>query len=41
MTRAFAEVLESSRKHTVDMRTGAYCVAVARVAEATRARGWA
>jgi glutamate dehydrogenase (NAD(P)+) len=41
MTRAFGEVLASSRKHNVDMRTGAYCVAVARVAEATRARGWA
>ncbi len=41
MTRAFAEVLGSSRAHRVDMRTGAYCVAVARVAEATRARGWA
>jgi glutamate dehydrogenase (NAD(P)+) len=41
MTRAFAEVLQSSRKHNVDMRTGAYCVAVSRVAEATRARGWA
>jgi glutamate dehydrogenase (NAD(P)+) len=41
MTRAFAEVLASSRAHRVDMRTGAYCVAVARVAEATRARGWA
>jgi len=41
MTRAFGEVLEASRKHDVDMRTGAYCVAVARVAEATRARGWA
>jgi glutamate dehydrogenase/leucine dehydrogenase len=41
MTRAFGEVLESSRRHDVDMRTGAYCVAVARVAEATRARGWA
>jgi glutamate dehydrogenase (NAD(P)+) len=41
MTRAFDEVLASSRKHKVDMRTGAYCVAVARVAEATRARGWA
>jgi glutamate dehydrogenase (NAD(P)+) len=41
MTRAFAEVLASSRTHQVDMRTGAYCVAVARVAEATRARGWA
>ncbi|HEY7286015.1 MAG TPA: Glu/Leu/Phe/Val dehydrogenase [Vicinamibacterales bacterium] len=41
MTRAFAEVLASSQAHRVDMRTGAYCVAVARVAEATRARGWA
>jgi glutamate dehydrogenase (NAD(P)+) len=41
MTRAFGEVLASSRQHHVDMRTGAYCVAVARVAEATRARGWA
>jgi glutamate dehydrogenase/leucine dehydrogenase len=41
MTRAFAEVLASSRKHNVDMRTGAYCVAVARAAEAVRARGWA
>jgi glutamate dehydrogenase (NAD(P)+) len=41
MTRAFGEVLASSRAHNVDMRTGAYCVAVSRVAEATRARGWA
>ncbi len=41
MTRAFDEVLESTRLHRVDMRTGAYCVAVARVADATRARGWA
>jgi glutamate dehydrogenase (NAD(P)+) len=41
MTRAFGEVLAASRMHDVDMRTGAYCVAVARVAEATRARGWA
>ncbi|HEX7140812.1 MAG TPA: Glu/Leu/Phe/Val dehydrogenase [Vicinamibacterales bacterium] len=41
MTRAFAEVLASSRAYGVDMRTGAYCLAVARVAEATRARGWA
>ena len=41
MTRAFAEVLAASRQHDVDMRTGAYCVAVARVADATRARGWA
>jgi glutamate dehydrogenase (NAD(P)+) len=41
MTRAFGEVLAESRRHNVDMRTGAYCVAVSRVAEATRARGWA
>lgn len=41
MTRAFREVLDASRAHRVDMRTGAYCVAVSRVAEATRARGWA
>jgi len=41
MTRAFREAFDASRKHDVDMRTGAYCVAVARVAEATRARGWA
>jgi hypothetical protein len=30
-----------SRRHRVDMSTGAYCVAVARVAEATRAQGCA
>ena len=41
MTRAFNESLEASRRHRVDMRTGAYCVAVGRVAEAVRARGWA
>jgi glutamate dehydrogenase (NAD(P)+) len=41
MTKAFAETIEAARKHDVDMRMGAYCVAVARVAEATRARGWA
>jgi glutamate dehydrogenase (NAD(P)+) len=41
MMRAFGDVLAASRKHDADMRTGAYCVAVARVAEATRARGWA
>jgi len=41
MTRAFGEVLAAARQHNVDMRTGAYCVAVSRVAEATRARGWA
>jgi glutamate dehydrogenase (NAD(P)+) len=41
MTRAFNESLAASRRHRVDMRTGAYCVAVGRVAEAVRARGWA
>jgi len=41
MTRAFGEVIAAARQHNVDMRTGAYCVAIARVAEATRARGWA
>jgi glutamate dehydrogenase (NAD(P)+) len=39
MKRAFHEVLETSRKHHVDMRVGAYILAVARVAEATRLRG--
>ncbi|HXH07326.1 MAG TPA: Glu/Leu/Phe/Val dehydrogenase [Vicinamibacterales bacterium] len=41
MTRAFRETLAAARRHGVDMRMGAYCVAVARVAEAVRARGWA
>jgi len=39
MKRAFHEVLETTRKHRVDMRVGAYVLAVARVAEATRVRG--
>jgi glutamate dehydrogenase (NAD(P)+) len=41
MTRAFEESLAESRRHNVDVRMGAYCVAVKRVAEAVRARGWA
>jgi glutamate dehydrogenase (NAD(P)+) len=41
MTRAFAESLAEARRHRVDPRMGAYCVAVTRVAEAVRARGWA
>jgi glutamate dehydrogenase (NAD(P)+) len=41
MTRAFNETLAASQRHRVDMRKGAYCVAVGRVAEAVRARGWA
>ncbi|MGH7738025.1 MAG: Glu/Leu/Phe/Val family dehydrogenase [Candidatus Tyrphobacter sp.] len=39
MTRAFRETHERSTRHNVDMRTGAYAVAVERVAEATRLRG--
>lgn len=36
---AFQEVHETAQKHGVDMRTGAYILAVGRVAEATRVRG--
>jgi glutamate dehydrogenase (NAD(P)+) len=39
MKRAFAEVHATSTHHKVDMRTGAYILAVGRVAEATRVRG--
>jgi glutamate dehydrogenase (NAD(P)+) len=39
MTRAFREAHEQAERHGVDMRTGAYAVAVERVAEATRLRG--
>jgi len=37
---AFAETYEMSRRHRVNMRTGAYMVSVARVAEAVKVRGW-
>lgn len=40
MTVAFAATYEMSQKHQVNMRTGAYMVSVARVAEAIKARGW-
>ena len=40
MTRAFAGVWEMSRRHEVDLRQAAYLIAVNRVAEACRARGW-
>jgi len=36
---AFQEVHESARKHRTHMRTGAYCLAVGRVADATLVRG--
>ncbi len=39
MTRAFRETYEQAKKNNVDMRRGAYMVAVNRVAEATKLRG--
>ncbi|MDH7489849.1 MAG: Glu/Leu/Phe/Val dehydrogenase [Anaerolineae bacterium] len=41
MTAAFHAVHEMAQKHKVDNRIGAYLVAVHRVAEAMRLRGWA
>ncbi len=40
MTQAFAGVWEMSRRHKVDLRQAAYLIAVSRVAEACRVRGW-
>ncbi|HEV2761478.1 MAG TPA: Glu/Leu/Phe/Val dehydrogenase [Pyrinomonadaceae bacterium] len=39
MKRAFEAVHATAQKYDTDMRTGAYALAVARVAEATRVRG--
>jgi glutamate dehydrogenase (NAD(P)+) len=39
MTRAFAEVLAKAEREEVNMRTGAYLLAVQRVADATALRG--
>ena len=39
MIKAFHEVHGLAKQHNVAMRTGAYCLAVDRVAEATRVRG--
>lgn len=39
MNKAFHDVLAESNKHHVDMRTGAYILAIGRVADATRVRG--
>lgn len=39
MIRAFDEVYKNAQKHRVDMRTGAYMLAIARVAKATEIRG--
>lgn len=41
MTRAFSEVLDMSLKQKVNMRVAAYLVAVKRVADACKLRGWA
>jgi len=40
MTKAFADVYAASKKHEVNNRIGAYLVAVSRVAEAMKLRGW-
>ena len=40
MTKAFREVMESSEKYKADMRTGAYALAIGRVAEAISVRGF-
>ena len=40
MTSAFHAVHEKAQKHGVDNRMGAYIVAVSRVAEACKLRGW-
>ena len=39
MFKAFHEVHQKAEAYKVDMRTGAYCLAIGRVAEATRVRG--
>ncbi len=39
MVNAFREVYQKAKKYKANMRTGAYCLAVHRVAEATRVRG--
>ena len=39
MTRAFKETYDQSQRLGIDMRRGAYVVAVSRVAEATKLRG--
>ncbi|MDD2901973.1 MAG: Glu/Leu/Phe/Val dehydrogenase [Syntrophales bacterium] len=40
MTRAYHEVLETSKKFKINMRKAAYVVAVERVVEAMKLRGW-
>jgi glutamate dehydrogenase (NAD(P)+) len=40
MTRAYHEVLDTSKKFKINMRQAAYAVAVERVVEAMKLRGW-
>jgi len=40
MTQAFADTLAMAQQYKVDMRQGAYMVAIQRVAEAMKLRGW-
>ncbi len=40
MTKAFKDVYEMSKKENVPMRAAAYMVAVKRVADAVKLRGW-
>jgi glutamate dehydrogenase/leucine dehydrogenase len=40
MTAAFHAVHETAKKYQIDNRTAAYVVAVQRVAEACKLRGW-
>ena len=40
MTKAFADVWAMQQRHAVNMREAAYLVAVSRVAEACKLRGW-
>ncbi len=39
MVRSFADVLDTAKRYNVDLRTGAYVLAVARIIEANRLRG--
>jgi glutamate dehydrogenase (NAD(P)+) len=40
MTKAYHEVLETSKSYEINMRQAAYVLAVRRVIEAMRLRGW-
>jgi glutamate dehydrogenase (NAD(P)+) len=40
MTAAYHAVLDTSRKHAIRMRRAAYTMAVGRVVEAMKYRGW-